>query len=54
MKPSPLRTYTCSDYRQEMRLLALKKRLEDETLTPAARERVLAEIRSLEREMELD
>ncbi len=54
MKPSPQRTYTCSDYRQEMRLLGLKRRLEDPALTDDERRRLEAEIQALEREMGMD
>lgn len=51
MQPSPLRTYTCSDYREEMRLLALKRRLAQDGLTDEERRRVAAEIERLERAM---
>jgi len=54
VKPSPQRTYTCSDYRQEMRLLGLKRRLEDPALTDDERRRLEAEIQALEREMGMD
>lgn len=49
MKPSPLRTYTCSDYREEMRLLGLKRRLEREDLTEEERLRLQEEIAAVER-----
>lgn len=54
MKPSPERTYTCSDYRQEMRLLGLKRRLEEAELSDEERARIEAEIRDLERQMGMD
>ncbi len=54
MKPSPLRRYTCSDYREEMRLLGLRRRLEQEDLPPDERRRLEEEIRRLEREMGMD
>ena len=54
MKPSPLRTYGCADYRDEMRLLALKRRLQDLPPDDPERERVREEIRALEKAMEMD
>ena len=54
MKPSPLRTYTCSDYRDEMRLLALRRRLQETKPGQPERERLRAEIRELERAMAMD
>ncbi len=53
MKPSPLRTYNCSDYREEMRLLGLKRRLEHGALSPEERARLRREIDDLERAMAL-
>lgn len=53
MQPSPLRTYTCSDYRDEMRLLALKRRLAQEDPSEEERERVAQEIARLEQSMEM-
>lgn len=43
--------YTCGDYRQEMVLLALKKRLAEGSLSPAERKVLEKEIADLEREM---
>lgn len=43
--------YTCSDYRQEMILLGLKKKLNDERLTKEERQQVLDQIERLEEEM---
>ena len=54
MKPSPLRTYGCSDYRDEMRLLALRRRLQELEPGDPERDRVQEEIRALERAMEMD
>jgi len=54
MKPSAERKYTCSDYRDEMRLLALKRRLQQNDLSAAEKERLGIEIRSLERAMAMD
>ncbi len=51
MKTPPLRKYTCSDYRQEMRLLGLKRRLEQDDLSDEERGSIEEEIERLEREM---
>lgn len=46
--------YTCLEYRQEMQLLALRRRLETEaTLTEAERKKIQEEIRRLEAEMDM-
>jgi len=47
-------TYTCLEYRAEMRLLGLRRRLEQEELTKEEREALIQEIRQLEAEMEMD
>lgn len=54
MEPSSLRKYTCSDYREEMRLLALKRRLEDGRLSEADRKVICEEILRIERGMAMD
>ena len=54
MKPSPLRSYGCADYRDEMRLLALRRRLQELQPENPERDRVREEIRVLERAMEMD
>ncbi len=46
-------TYTCSDYRLEMMLLGLKRRLNEETLSESEKEKLLKEIRKIEDEMEM-
>ena len=46
--------YTCTDYREEMMLLGLRKRLRDEQLSESEREKILQEIRYLETEMGMD
>ena len=46
--------YTCSDYREEMRLLGLKKRLNENDLTPAERRSLKVEISKLEATLQLD
>lgn len=54
MKPSPRRKYTCSDYREEMRLFALKRQLEDVELQEADRSVIREEIERIERAMAMD
>lgn len=47
--------YTCTDYREEMRLIGLRRRLREEaSLTDAEREKLQTEIRRIEAEMGLD
>jgi hypothetical protein len=43
--------YTCTDYRLEMQLLALKRRLHGEQLDPDQTEELEAQIRELERQL---
>ncbi|HMA67138.1 MAG TPA: hypothetical protein VKO20_04905 [Desulfosalsimonadaceae bacterium] len=43
--------YTCRDYRMEMILLALQKKLENEDLQEAEKESIRAEIRRVEHQM---
>ncbi|MBI5440125.1 MAG: hypothetical protein HY900_02820 [Deltaproteobacteria bacterium] len=46
---APDRTkYTCAEYREEMRLLGLKRRLQAEHLSDEERDRLEAEVASLE------
>ncbi|MBW1642003.1 MAG: hypothetical protein JRJ39_15480 [Deltaproteobacteria bacterium] len=47
-------TYTCQDYRQEMILLGLQRRLNDTNLSDEERGGVIEEIRKLELEMQFD
>ena len=47
------KTYTCADYREEMMLLGLLRRLQDEGLTEEERSLIQAEILSLESEIGL-
>lgn len=44
-------TYTCNDYRAEMRLLGLNRRLAEDALTESERSQLLSEIQALEAEM---
>ena len=46
--------YTCSDYREEMRLIGLKKRLNKDNLNPAEKELLEAEIARLEEALQLN
>ena len=46
--------YTCNDYREEMRLLGLKKRLNENNLTPAEKRIIQAEILKLEAALQMD
>lgn len=47
-------TYTCSDYRLEMQLLALQRRLLGEELNPDEKEQLEGQIRKLERQMGME
>ena len=46
--------YTCSDYRTEMRLLGLKKRLHANDLGNSEKEAIEAEIVKLEKSLKMD
>jgi hypothetical protein len=46
-------TYTCSDYRLEMILLGLRRRLNEESLSEDEKKRLLKEIRKIEVEMKI-
>jgi len=46
--------YTCVDYRSEMKLLGLKKRLEEENLSEEKRAQIIREIKELEREIKMN
>ncbi|MBW1840258.1 MAG: hypothetical protein JRI75_00480 [Deltaproteobacteria bacterium] len=46
--------YTCADYRSEMTLLGLKKRLHQEELNEAEKRTLLLQIEELEAAMALD
>jgi len=45
--------YTCSDYRQEMILLGLRKQLNDERLTNQEQQQLLDQIEKLEEKMDM-
>lgn len=46
--------YTCTDYRQEMILLGLKKRLQDPEISEREKEEIQKEIKKLEKEMDME
>jgi len=46
--------YTCMEYRREMVLLALRRRIEQEELTEAEKQDLRARLLELESEMEMD
>ena len=46
--------YTCTDYRTEMILLSLKKRLKQEDLNEAEQKDIILKIEKIEADMELD
>jgi len=46
--------YTCNEYREEMILLGLKKRLASGDLTVEEEEKLMAEIRKIEKEMDME
>lgn len=45
--------YTCTEYREEMRLLALLRRLEEPDLTAGERESIRDEVRRIEELLEM-
>jgi len=46
--------YTCSDYREEMRLVGLKKRLNEENLSRTEKKTIETEIAELEKKLQLE
>ncbi len=48
------RKYTCNEYREEMILLGLQKRLSSEKLSPKEKENLLMEITKVEKQMGID
>jgi len=49
-----MKQYTCSDYREEMRLIGLKKRLSEENLSRTEKQSLEAEIAKLEKALQLN
>jgi hypothetical protein len=45
---------TCNDYRQEMMLLGLRRRLAEEDLSDSEKQAIEAEIKKLEESMQLN
>jgi hypothetical protein len=50
----PERTYTCNDYREEMRLLGLKNRLNEKNLSKTEKRTIEAEITKLKKALQMD
>jgi hypothetical protein len=46
--------YTCEDYQSEMKLLGLKRRLEEKNLGEEEKAHIVQEIRKLEKAMKMD
>ncbi|MEA3361315.1 MAG: hypothetical protein U9R17_18180 [Thermodesulfobacteriota bacterium] len=46
--------YTCVDYRSEMKLLGLKRRLKDKNLSEEERAQIIQEIKELEKKMDMN
>lgn len=46
-----MKAYTCSEYRQEMVLIGLRRRLTDPTLSQTEKRELEAQVRKLETEM---
>ena len=46
-----MKAYTCTEYRQEMVLLSLRRRLADPSLEPSEKKELEAQVRKLETEM---
>lgn len=46
--------YTCNEYREEMILLGLQKKLSSEDLTPEEKKALLREIAEVEKQMGID
>jgi len=49
-----MNNYTCKDYREEMRLIGLKKRLNEGDLSQAEKQIIAAEIAKLEKILKLN
>ena len=50
----PKSKYTCNDYREEMRLLGLKNRLNEKDLSETEKQAIEAEITKLEKALRMD
>jgi hypothetical protein len=49
-----IRKYACNEYREEMILLGLQKRLASKNLTSKERDKLLKEIAEIEKQMGID
>ena len=50
----PKSKYTCNDYREEMRLLGLKNRLNEKNLSETEKQAIEAEITKLEKALRME
>ncbi len=50
-RPAQPGKYTCNEYREEMILLGLQKRLSSPDLSPEEKQRILKEIAKVEKQM---
>ncbi len=46
--------YTCNEYREEMILLGLRRRLSNDELTDNQRKELIAEIKEIEQKMDME
>ena len=53
-KPPSNGKYTCNEYREEMILLGLQKRLASHTLTPEEKKDLLRQIAKIEKQMGIE
>lgn len=53
-KPKTCQQYTCNEYREEMILLGLQKRLSSKGLTSEEKESLLKEIANVEKQMGIE
>ena len=51
---NPTGKYTCTEYREEMQLLGLKRQLEDPGLTEKERRRITDRVRELEAQIGME
>jgi hypothetical protein len=51
---SDMKTYTCNEYREEMVLVGLRRRLADPSLDPREKAKLEKEIKQLEAQMGMD
>ena len=52
-KTRAMKPYTCTEYRQEMILLSLQRRLADPNLDPVEKQRLKEQIRKIEKDMDM-